>query len=147
MRRHSNWTESWQTPDGRSADTTRQKLETNVGPRYDSLRRRSKPIRKKASKSPKKRLVSNSARKMGDSQVEAGATFEHRVFVAGFTLHVLSGTLATIATFLDFNWQSPAAPGFGDPAEPLTAISVPLTAFMSVNVKSTTSPKLTSSLK
>lgn len=67
---------------------------------------------------------------MGDSQVDVGSTFEHRVFVAGFSLHVLSGTLATIATFLDFNWQSPAAPGFGDPEEPLTAISVPLTAFM-----------------
>jgi len=56
--------------------------------------------------------------------------FEHRVFVAGFSMHVLAGTLATIAAFLDFNWQSPAVPGFGDPVEPISNLGMALTIFM-----------------
>ena len=67
---------------------------------------------------------------MDDDEQERNAHFEHRIFVMGFSLHVLAGTLATIATFLDFNWQSPAIPHLGDPQEPITAISGPLTGFM-----------------
>lgn len=42
----------------------------------------------------------------------------HQYFVFGWSLHIVAGTLATIATFLDFNWSSPAKPNFGSPFVP-----------------------------